>query len=102
VIGTATLRGRWIGITSQINQTYETREVPVPPVDSYETLFAAAGHPVAFVPLRGTNTPAALLQPRPLLVMFASPYFYFFKVPIAELFDAVIFIEETSETALRQ
>lgn len=102
VIGTATLRGRWIGITSQINQTYETREVPALPADSYEHLFAAAGHAVAFVPLRESNIPAEVLQPRPLLVMFASPYFQIFRVPIAELFDAVIFVEETSETTLRQ
>ena len=102
VIGTATLRGRWIGITSQVNQTYETRDVPAPPADSYETLFASAGHPVVFVPLRVSDAPAVLLQPRPLLVMFASPYFHFFKVPIAQLFDAVIFIEETTETTLRQ
>jgi erythromycin esterase len=87
----------------------QTFQVGAPPTDSYEAFFHEAGLPRFFLDLRSAKAGAAasdwLLVPHPFRMIGSAyfpnePQFFFKTAALAEIFDVVVYFQDTSPSLL--
>lgn len=105
-IGSTSSRGTYLvtGFGEAGGFIFHVDPFPTPPPGSWEALFEAVGYPAMIVPLRG-DIPEWTQAPRPFFSFITTgraddPAAYSPALPLPPMFDAVIYVRETTPTRM--